>query len=245
MDAIFLPPTLDDTQAAATELTAALVRVPQEWHAAAWQDGLDLIAVLDGLKPICVAGRGVTNEAWSAALRIVALRGGLTALDDAAWDAEDSAGSLSPWYIAASERRRRRRPLFYLGRDAAVRTAAALSARGRIAPAEEAEVLGYPPCCVAAHHRRMLALEHLAAELAARSAGGDERRMARMIETGAAPLPQTSEDWRRYRLATDCQFAPFTSVAMCDACSASDASPAHSLSRRYRALAQRAGYAER
>jgi hypothetical protein len=232
----------DDLHDAAAALTAALARVPDALRAAAWQDGLDLIAAQAGLKPLCVIGGG--DETWTEALRAIAARAGLFTFDAAPWEPEDAAALLPRWYAAASERRRARTILFHACRDETARAAAAmLSAKGRVAPAEEAALLGYPICCVAAHHRRTLALEQLVAELAERIAQGDPARMARMIETGAAPLPRTAQDWRRYEAATARNFAPFTAVAMCEACAADRDSPAQALSRLYQALAVRARYA--
>jgi hypothetical protein len=245
MDGLSLQQTHDVARTVAAELAVALASVPDDGRRAAWQDGLDLVAVLDGLKPICIVGHDTADEAWSTAVRSIAARSGLATLDAAAWDCEDGNGSLPGWYVAASEQRRKRRPLLYLGGGDALREAAALSSKGRVAPAEEALVLGYPPCCAVAHHRRTLALEQLVAELAERSADGDVRRMTRMIETGAAPLPRTDEDWWRYQLATNCDFAPYTSIAMCGACATDQNGQAQDLSRRYRALARRVGYAER
>ena len=43
-------------------------------RAAAWQDGLDLLAVMAALKPVCVIGRGARDEGWIATVRAIAAR---------------------------------------------------------------------------------------------------------------------------------------------------------------------------
>jgi hypothetical protein len=244
MDGLSLSSVRGDLQDVAAALTATLVHVPDDLRAAAWQDGLDLVAVLAGQKPLCIVGRGSANEAWVDAARAIAAGAGLASLDAAPWEPQDEAALLPRWYGRARERRRARTSLLYACRGETVRAAAArLGVKGHVAPAEEAALLGYPICCVAAHHRRTLALEQLVAELAERIAKGDAAQMARMIETGAAPLPRTEQDWRRYEAATARNFAPFTAVAMCEACAADRGSPAQALSRLYEALAVRARYA--
>jgi hypothetical protein len=224
-------------------LQSALAGIGGDMRAAAGQDGLDLLAVMATLKPVCVIGRGARDEDWTAALRAIAARAALPAIDAAAWDPEAADGDLPRWYIEATALRRARRPVLYIGcDDAAVRRVAALSAKGRVGVAEEAALLGYPQCCVARHHARTIALERLAAELTERVAKGDAERMSRMIEAGAAPLPSAPADWQRYAEAAALAPAAGTSIAMCDACAADPDRPAQYLSRRYRALAVLARY---
>lgn len=238
MDAL---PTLDRLGGAATEIAAALAHVSGEERDEAWQDGLDLLGVLAGLKPLCIVGRGARDEGWRDALRATALRSEIPVVDIAPWDV--AADLLPAWYLAASARRRASLSVLALCADARVRDAAvSLAARGRVGPAEEAALLGYPRCCVDAHHVRMQALERLTAELTARVARGDEARMMRMIETGAAPLPQSRADWARFAAAASPAPLPFTSIVPCAACAADTDGPAHAIARRHAALARSAGY---
>src|ERR1700689_2682266 len=114
--------------------------------AEAWQDGLALLAVVAGLKPVCLVGRGAGDEAWGAALRTAANGAALTAVDDTPWEPE---GDLPKWYLEATARRRARRNVLYICRDDA--TAArvkALSTQGRVSVDAEARLLGYPRGCV-------------------------------------------------------------------------------------------------
>ena len=227
----------------AAALRSALARVDDDFRATAWQDGLDLLAVAAGLKRVCVIGRGARNQAWVAALRTVADHARLPMIEAAAWDPEPTDGQLPQWYLAATAQRRANRNALYIVCDEpTARNVGELATKGRVGAAEEAALLGYPPCCVAEQHARTLALEDLVAEMTERVAQSDAGRMMRMIEAGAAPLPVTRQDWDRYSAATAITPAAGTSVNMCSACAANDDSPAHALSRRYRTLSALAQY---
>lgn len=229
--------------AASAALRSALDGLEDDFRATAWQDGLDLLAVAAGLKPVCAVGRGARNQVWREKLRGIAERAGLAKIDAAPWDPEPAEARLPDWYLAATARRRaKRRVLSIVRDDGAAREAAKLSAKGRVAVAEEAAVLGYPPCCVAQQHARTLALEALVAEMTERVAQGDTGRMMTMIEAGAAPLPVSAQDWVRFAAAAAIAPAASTSVNMCRACAADRESPAQALSRRYQALAAATHY---
>ncbi|HXP31098.1 MAG TPA: hypothetical protein VN832_08410 [Stellaceae bacterium] len=200
---------------------------------AATQDGRDLLALLAGIKPVCLLGRG---EAASALLLQIAADASLPIVE-AAPLAPAPAGELPEWYLAACLRRREA-AVIYVCRDAVMaQFAAVLAAQGRVSAADEAVLLGYPLCCVEQHHRQALALERFIAELTERRAQGDRARMARLIATGADPSPASAAEWARYDRLTAIAPAPFTSVNMCDGCAGDADSPARRLSRRYRALA--------
>jgi hypothetical protein len=231
--------------AAGAVLSAALAGVARETRHVAWQDGLDLLATIGGLKPVCLVARGFADPAWSAALRAVASEAGLCALEAAPWFPAAEAGLLPDWYLTAAARRRAA-PVTYLCRDDETRQRiVALSTQGRVTAADEAALLGYPPCCVAQHHRQALGFEQLVIAMIARVARADEAHMSRLVAARIEPLPATDDEWRRYEYLTAIRPSPGTSVNMCDACAADAASPAAILSQRYASLAAHAGYAPR
>jgi hypothetical protein len=193
------------------------------------QEGLDLLALLAGLKRVCLLGRG---RRVSDAVRRVAAMAALPIVEGVAWD---PVGDLPRWYRDATARHRAKHPVTYLCADETTRAeVAALCAKGRVSADEEAALLSYPVCCVAQHHRRALLWESMIVALAA----DDIPRMARMIEAGIEPRPATHDDWQRYRALIAIAPAPYTSVNMCEACAADEESPAQAMSRRYRALAE-------
>ena len=235
----------DPLQTAAAALVPALSCVPHETRDVAWQDGLDLLATIAGMKPVCLIGRGFADPAWHAALRRVADDTGLPALEAAPWFPAAEPGFLPDWYAAASARRNAA-PVIYICRDDTTRErAAALSAEGRIAAADEAALLGYPLCCVAQHHERALGFERLAAAMLERLAGGDRARMERLAEAGVEPLPATDAEWQQYARLMAIHPSSGTSVNPCDACAADPASAAARLAQRYHRLAVAAGYPPR
>ena len=232
-------------QAAAAALAPVLSGLPRSARGAGWQDGLDLLATIAGLKPVCLVGRGFADAAWGAALHRVAAEAGLPVLEAAPWFPSAEPGFLPDWYVAAAARRRAS-PVTYLCRDAATRdSAAVLSAQGRVAPADEAALLGYPLCCVEQHHRRALEFERLVAEMIERLAHGDRAHMARLAEAGVEPLPATEEEWQRHESLAAVHPSRGTSVNPCDACAADPASAATQLAHRYARLAATAGYPPR
>ncbi len=210
-----------------TALRSALARVESDLRATAWQDGLDLLAVVAGLKPVCAIGHDGRNEGWAEALRAAAVRAGWPAIDAAPWDPEPPVELLPDWYLMATARRRANRQVLCIcADDAAARDAVTLSTKGRVGAAEEAALLGYPRCCVAEQHSRTLDIEELVAQTAERAANGDAGRMTRMIEAGAAPLPRSRRDWDRYSDAVAITPAANTSVNMCSACAVDRPRPA-------------------
>jgi hypothetical protein len=230
----------------AAALAAAGALTPAAMRETSWQDGLDLLAVIAGLKPLCLIGRGLAAPAWRAALTEIAAASGLALLDGATWDPWAAPGLLPDWYLAATARRRAAREVLYICADAAIgERAAALCAQGRVAAADEAALLGYPPCCVAQHHRHALDLECLIAAGTERIAQGDRGRMAHLVEAGVEPMPATEAEWQRRADLTAIAPASDTSVNMCGACAGDRGSAAALLTRRYRALAAAALYPQR
>lgn len=217
----------------------------RETRDTAWQDGLDLLATIAGLKPLCLIGRGFAEPQWSAALRRVVATAALPMLEAAPWFPEAEPGFFPDWYVAAAARRSAAPVLYICGDEATRQRAAALSSRRRVAAAAEAALLGYPICCVVQHHRRALAFERLVIDMIARVAQGDAARMARLVEAGIEPLPATQEEWRRHESITAITPSHCTAVNMCDACTADPKSVAASLSRRYEWLAAAAFYPSR
>lgn len=207
---------------------------------AAGQDMLDVLAVLDGLKPVLLAGRGAGDERWTAGLLGVAQSFGLAVVEGAYWNArpptdapgwyaDHVAGEMAAgraWYVTAS--------------DQTADELRALCAAGRSPDvATEARLLGYPECCVAAHYNRAEAWHRLTLAVLARRAGGDEAAMRALLAEGTAIEPETAEEEALHAMATGFAPCPFTSWNVCPACAADADSVSARLSARYRALAER------
>lgn len=231
---------------AARRLDAAAASVAPPLDAAAWQDGLDLLAVAAELKPVCLLGRGDVDPAWLDAARAVATGLGLTVQSGVGWLPEAPDAALPRWYRDATAQRLRGAPVVYVFADRRLGgRIAALGQAGRVSADDEAGLLGYPPCCVAQHHSQTLALEQLTIALLARIAGEDTAHLQRLVAAGVQPTPRAPDEWRRFQAVTAIDPEPFTSINRCAACAVDLDTPAAQIGRAYRALAEQLGYAAR
>ena len=232
-----------DLRPAATHLARLLAGVAPALRPAAWQDGLDLLAVAAGLKPVGLLGRGVPDAVWLAAAEALARTLQLSALTGACWHPAPRDQAFPDWYRAAIAERDARTTALYVWRDdadgAGVRR---LCADRRVAPEDEAALLGYPACCVAQHHAQALALEHLTVALVTRLAGDDIAHRQRLVARDVVPTPHSELEWRQLEAASAIAPQPYTSVNRCAACASDPNRPAGRLGRRYRELARRLDY---
>jgi len=212
-----------DLRPAAAHLARRLAGVAPAVRSAVWQDGLDLFAVAAGLKPVGLLGRGFADAAWLGAAEALARTLGLSALTGACWHPALRDPGFPDWYSAAVGVRR-------------------LCADGRVAPEDEAALLGYPVCCVVQHHAQALALERLTVALVTRLAGDDIAHRRRLVAGGVMPTPQSEVEWRQLEAAGAIAPQPYPSVNRCAACASDPNRPAGRLGRRYRELARRLDY---
>jgi hypothetical protein len=225
----------------AGRLLALADAVPAGLRATALQDGLDLLAVAAGFKPVGLFGRGFDDVDWLTGVAAIAQRLGLLSLTGTAWQPAEPPARFPAWYRqAASERAT---TVLYICRDP--QTAARVRQRcaaGRVTVTDEAALLCYPACCVAQHHAQALALEDLSIALMFGVAGHDGAHLRRLVRAGVTPTPRSAEEWRRFDEATAIDPQPWTSVDRCVACAADPDSPAEQLGRRYRTLAAALDY---
>ena len=218
---------------------------PQE----AGQDSLDLFALLAGLKPVFVLGRGLDDAAWTAGVRDVARDLALRIVEGPFWDATPYGDDLPGWYVERGRAALAPFHAWYVCRSEATEQAvrSVNAADGRLAPATEARLLGYPECCVAAHYDRVLAFHRATLSILRRQAGGDAARMAALFDEAGRLPPETPAEKAALAAAAAIVPAPFGSWNMCDACTADADGPSARLSRRYAALARTvdSGWAER
>ncbi len=228
----------------AARLTRAAASVAPPLDAAAAQDGLDLLAVAAGLKPVCLLGRGDVDAGWLETARAIAADLGLMAHDGVGWLPEAPIDALPTWYRDATAAHLARAAVVYLyaepGHGARI---GAIEPGARVAATDEAALLGYPLCCVAQDHAQTLALEQLTIAMLARLAGEDIERLKRLVAAGVTPTPREPDEWRRFRDVTAIDPEPFTSINRCVECARDADSPARRLGRAYRALANDLGYA--
>lgn len=201
------------------------------------QEYLDFLAMVAGIKPVFLAGRGFDDPRWTAGVIDIARKVGLRVLTGPIWNAKPERHGLPAWFVAFSHEARGGDAVFICRDDEIAATVQAALDGGPVTVADEARLLGYPACCVEAAYYRDECLDHAYYEILKRASGGDEDRMRRLIDEDAQLAAETPEEDALLETAGDVVRAPFTSIHMCPACRRSENSPARKLSQQYRDLA--------
>jgi hypothetical protein len=209
------------------------------------QKALDFLALVAGLKPVFVAGRGSgVDGGWQAAIGAMATAAGFVVRQGPLWDA-------TPWQINARNIRvpdwyrnhcrtelSGHRAIYVCRRGPDADDIDRINAaEGKLTIAEETRLLGYPDCCVAAHYDRALRYHRATLSMLRRHAGGDESRMLKLLEGHANMAPATEEEIDDLDAAFDIRPAPFGSWNLCTRCAGNADSPSAALSARYLDLA--------
>ncbi len=215
---------------------AAIGRGAADSHdrATAAQEALDFLAMLAGLKPVAMLGRGFADPQWiKGALRIAADLE-LHIVEGPYWDAVPAPRGLPEWYAEHTRAAFAGFRAHYVCKARATADEVrALCRTGTPTVADEARLLGYPPCCVEAHYAHSRDYRIVWLSILDRAAGGDEAEMRRLLADGAPLTPATDDERVRLEAAMAVRTAPFTSVNMCAACAASTDGPARLMSKRY------------
>jgi hypothetical protein len=203
------------------------------------QEALDFLAMLAGIKPVFLLGRGHDDPAWIAGVLDIARSQNLHVVEGPFWDAGVGYEALPGWYRDHLRSAFSGRTAWYVCRSRAAAEEAAEICKGTASPTveQEARLLGYPECCVEAHYARGLAYQKVWLSILARAAAGDEAEMRRLLADGASFDPETEEERCLLEAAMAIRPCRFTSINMCDSCASDDDSPARRLSKRYADLA--------
>jgi hypothetical protein len=202
------------------------------------QEVLDLLAVAAGVKPVCLLGRGFDDPAWVAGAVMVADEMKLRVIQGPFWDAPEAMEGLPDWYVALVRADLAPFRAFYVARTAAVaEKLTAACETGFPTAAEEAALLGYPPCCVAAHQARNRTFHEAMLSILARQAGDDPDAQAKLMASGDPLLPETEAEQAAFLGGMQVTPGPFTSVNLCESCAADRDSPGAKMSQQYAALA--------
>ncbi len=207
--------------------------------AAIAQETLDFLAMLDGMKPVYLLGRGLIDAAWQAGVAGVAADLGLRVVDGPYWDVPGCMDGLPAWYVDHTEAELAPFTGRYICRTKAVadEVRAICRAGGRTTVEQEARLLDYPACCVAAHYGRNAAFHRASLAMLRRAAAGDEGEMRRLLAEGAALRPESEAEQAALQACTTVTPCPYTSFNMCLPCCADADRPAAQTSLRYARLA--------
>ena len=210
-------------------------------HATAAQEALDFMAMMAGIKPVLMIGRGFNNTQWIKGALQIAVDLKLQIVEGPYWDAvaAPAGDDLPEWYIehtrAAFEGFRAH---YVCKARATAEEVAELCRTGSLTVADEARLLDYPPCCVEAHYAQSRDYQLAWISILEREAGGEETEMRRLLADGAPLTPASDDERARLLAAMAVRTAPFTSVNMCQACTESSDGAARRMSRRYGELAR-------
>ena len=200
----------------------------------AGQEAIDFVAMLAGIKPVYVSGRGFDEEGWHAVVLELAASNGLYVVAGPYWEAGRSSSDLPDWFT------KRMRKAFDEGRAHYVTKARAaadelkeLGDGARPTVEQEARLLGFPLCCVEAHYAGTAAFEGAVFEMLSRRADGDEAEIRRLVEGSEPVRPETDEERALLSGAMSVNPARNTSLNMCEKCAADPDSPGAKLSATY------------
>ena len=204
------------------------------------QEMLDLFAVTVGLKPVFLLGRGLDDAKWIAAALDASRRLGLRIFEGPIWDAMRYGSDIPGWYadhIAAETAALR---VWYVCKTQVVEQEIQriFAQGGRLTVEEEAVLLAYPECCVAAHYGRALSYHRATLAILDRLAAGEEGKMRSFLRDGVSLEPETESEKAAFNDAYTVAPAPFGNWNMCAQCFGIDYSPSARLSGRFRALAE-------
>ena len=203
----------------------------------AGQEAIDFVAMMAGLKPVYVSGRGFEHEGWHATVLELAASNGLYVVAGPYWEAGRESSSLPGWFV---ERVRKGvdegRAHYVTKARAAADEIKSLTEDDRPTIEQEARLLGFPVCCVEAHYATAAAFESATFEILSRRAGGDETEMKRLAEGPEPVVPESDEERALLAMAVSVRPVRYTSLNMCEKCAADPDSPAAKLSAAYGAL---------
>jgi hypothetical protein len=204
------------------------------------QEMLDFLAMVAGIKPVFLMGRGFDDPAWIKGVSALAREMSLHVVCGSEWEARhDACPDLPQWYIDFMEGRAIPREVFYIAKTRGLKEEVSACCSTRtITIEQEARLLGYPVCCVRDHYRRSERMDHGFYLMLARGSKGDIDEMKRIVRKDVGMMPETPDEIAAIKDAEHMVPAPFTSFNMCNQCVVNPRSPAREISGRFERLAQ-------
>lgn len=202
------------------------------------QEALDFVAMLAGIKPVYVLGRGFNDSAWIKGVLQVAVDAKLQIVEGPYWNASPPADDLPDWYVAHTEAAMQEMRAHYICRaKSTAEELVAIGETGEVTVEQEARLLGFPECCVAGHYERQQNYQRIWLDILSKQCGGDAAAMQQQLASGEALEPPDETDRKRFEQSMAVTQAGFTSLNMCATCDATPECPAKKLSARYGELA--------
>jgi len=201
----------------------------------------DFLAMLEGIKPVFLHGRGLAPPIWIEEVLGIAGDLGLRVIVGPFWDATDY-GEFPEWYAEKSRAQLEPYRAWYIYRDDAVEMSVRRinAASGRLSMTEEAQLLGYPVCCVNAHYERANRYHRGTLAILKRLSNGDDNMMQKLFLGGAQLTPVTQQEIEDFHEAFDIHEPRLGSWNMCHSCTNGTNSASDVLTRQYSKVIQRA-----
>jgi len=195
------------------------------------QEILDYLAMLGGVKPVYILGRGFDDPLWIRGIRGLSVDLGLFVLDGLPWEPLAIEGPLPLWYREYLRRLELQHVVSYIARlEPVAEEVFPFSQSGHATEADEARLLGYPECCVRAYHATLRKINEAEFGIALRDSGGHPEKLRTRLKEGFVIEARNEEEARA--LEPNWVLGPFTSVFLCESCQAAENSPGRRLSDR-------------
>lgn len=201
----------------------------------------DFLAMFDGIKPVFLHGRGLAPPDWVEQVLSITRDLGLRVIEGPFWDAT-AYEEFPEWYADHCRAELEPYHAWYICNDETVAESVNnIKARaGRLSMTEEAQLLGYPECCVNAHYERARRYHRGTLAILKRLANGDDIKMQELIIGGAQLAPVTPPEIDDFDAAFDIHEPQLGSWNMCPACARETNSASKILSRQYSEVIQKA-----
>lgn len=201
------------------------------------QERLEILAVNMGIKPVAVLRAGNSDGCDRKDLEKLIQTFSLYVCAGPRWLAPWDLESLPAWYRTGWSMRDEGPDLLYVSRERSL--AQMLCGLGRNREhsiSGEAELLGYPLCCVEDYHRKVRELHQMNARQIFDYCQGDREKMQRWVRTGVELKPRGEPELAGFLSLVKSHFAPYTSIAMCRDCSQGLSREAECISENMRKL---------
>jgi len=203
----------------------------------------DFLAMLEGIKPVLLHGRGLAPSHWMEEVLKIAYNIGLCVIKGPFWDAT-TYGEFPDWYANHCRKELQPHRAWYICKDTTIAESVRRvnDAAGHLSVSEEARLIGYPECCVKAHYERSRRYHWGTLAILERLANGDEKKMQNLFTNEAHLVPVTQQELNDFEMAFDIREPKLGSWNLCHACARGTNSPSEVLSQQYYDVVQKAEF---
>ncbi len=199
---------------------------------------LEFLAMISGLKPVVLIGRGFDDQNWIRGVQDLAEDMHLHVIEGPKWEAIPEYSGLPNWFALIDQKKLSENSVVYISKSKSISKCVRRIVDARsITIEEESAILGYPTCCVKDHYYKAERMNRGFNLMLERLSSGDKSEMMRLVREDVPMSPETDEEIECMREATRTVVAPYTSIVMCPSCEDDQDSPARIVSKNYKILA--------